>query len=34
VQVVGRAFDEATVFRIARGIEKLSGWDGIVPPML
>ena len=38
VQIVGRAFDEAMVFRIGRAVEKLSGWEsvnaarGIGPP--
>jgi aspartyl-tRNA(Asn)/glutamyl-tRNA(Gln) amidotransferase subunit A len=34
LQVVGRPFDEATVFRIGRAIEKSTGWDGAagVPP--
>lgn len=27
VQVVGRYFDEATVLRVARAIERLSGWE-------
>jgi aspartyl-tRNA(Asn)/glutamyl-tRNA(Gln) amidotransferase subunit A len=35
LQVVGRPFDEATVFRIGRAIEQASGWDGSVgdPPV-
>lgn len=34
LQVVGRPFDEATVFRIGRVIEKATGWEGPagVPP--
>ncbi len=28
LQVVGRPFDEPTVFRIGRAIEKATGWDG------
>ncbi len=28
LQVVGRPFDEATVFRIGRAIERATGWDG------
>ena len=32
VQVVGRAFQEATVFRIGRAIERLSGWEGVALP--
>jgi aspartyl-tRNA(Asn)/glutamyl-tRNA(Gln) amidotransferase subunit A len=34
LQVVGRPFDEATVFRIGRTIEQATGWDGRVgePP--
>jgi len=27
VQIVGRYFDEALVLRVARAIEKLSGWE-------
>ncbi|MFP3759179.1 amidase family protein, partial [Cupriavidus sp. SIMBA_020] len=27
VQIVGRYFDEALVLRVARTIEKLSGWE-------
>ena len=34
VQVVGRAFDEPTVFRIGRAIETLSGWDRVGLPSL
>jgi len=33
VQIVGRAFDEAMVLRIGRGVERLSGWEKIVLPM-
>jgi len=32
VQIVGRAFDEATVFRVGRAVEKLSGWEGVKLP--
>lgn len=34
IQVVGRAFDEATVLRVGRAIERATGWDGPagVPP--
>ncbi len=32
VQVAGRAWDEATVLRIARTIEKLSGWEDVARP--
>jgi aspartyl-tRNA(Asn)/glutamyl-tRNA(Gln) amidotransferase subunit A len=32
VQVVGRPFDEATVFRAARAIETLSGWEEVALP--
>ncbi len=32
VQVVGRAFDEATVFRIGRAVEHLSGWESVPLP--
>jgi len=32
VQVVGRAFDEAMVFRVGRAIEVLSGWEGVALP--
>ena len=34
VQVIGRAFDEPTVFRIGRAIETLSGWDQVPLPSL
>ena len=34
VQVVGRPFDEPTVFRIGRAIETLSGWDQVRLPAL
>ena len=34
VQVVGRPFDEPTVFRIGRAIEYLSGWDSVRLPSL
>jgi aspartyl-tRNA(Asn)/glutamyl-tRNA(Gln) amidotransferase subunit A len=32
VQVVGRNFDEATVLRIGRAVEMLSGWSDIALP--
>ena len=32
VQITGRAFDEAMVFRIARAVEKLSGWESVILP--
>ena len=32
VQIVGRNFDEATVFRIGRAVEKLSGWEKVALP--
>ncbi|MBN8898075.1 MAG: amidase, partial [Rhodospirillales bacterium] len=32
VQVVGRPFDEATVFRVGRAIETLSGWESVPLP--
>ena len=32
VQVVGRAFDEAMVFRVGRAVEMLSGWEDVVLP--
>ncbi len=32
VQIVGRPFDEAMVFRIGRTIEHLSGWDAVQLP--
>ena len=32
VQVVGRAFDEAMVFRVGRAIEALSGWESVALP--
>ncbi len=34
LQIVGRPFDEATVFRIGRAIERHTGWDGPagIPP--
>jgi aspartyl-tRNA(Asn)/glutamyl-tRNA(Gln) amidotransferase subunit A len=32
VQIAGRAFDEAMVFRIGRAVEKLSGWESVSLP--
>ena len=32
VQIVGRPFDEATVFRACRAIEVLSGWESVALP--
>jgi aspartyl-tRNA(Asn)/glutamyl-tRNA(Gln) amidotransferase subunit A len=32
VQIAGRAFDEATVFRIGRMVEKLSSWESVKLP--
>jgi aspartyl-tRNA(Asn)/glutamyl-tRNA(Gln) amidotransferase subunit A len=32
VQIVGRPFDEAMVFRIGRAIEHLSGWEAVTLP--
>ena len=32
IQVVGRPFDEATVFRVGRAVEQLSGWEAIAMP--
>ena len=32
VQVIGRPFDEPTVFRVGRAIETLSGWDRVRLP--
>ena len=32
VQVIGRAFDEATVLRVGRAIERLSGWERVGLP--
>jgi aspartyl-tRNA(Asn)/glutamyl-tRNA(Gln) amidotransferase subunit A len=32
VQVVGRPFDEARVFRVCRAIERLSGWESVPLP--
>lgn len=33
VQVVGRPFDEATVFRVGRAVERLSGWERVALPV-
>ena len=33
VQIVGRAFDEATVFRASRAVEVLSGWESVALPV-
>lgn len=32
VQIAGRAWDEATILRIARSIEVLSGWENVARP--
>jgi aspartyl-tRNA(Asn)/glutamyl-tRNA(Gln) amidotransferase subunit A len=32
VQIIGRPFDEAMVFRVGRAAEKLSGWQGVSLP--
>ena len=32
VQIVGRPFDEAMVFRIGQAIEQLSAWDTVSLP--
>ena len=32
VMLTGRPFDEATVFRIGRAVEKLSGWESVTLP--
>jgi aspartyl-tRNA(Asn)/glutamyl-tRNA(Gln) amidotransferase subunit A len=32
VQIAGRPFDEATVFRIGRAVETLSGWEDVALP--
>jgi aspartyl-tRNA(Asn)/glutamyl-tRNA(Gln) amidotransferase subunit A len=32
VQIVGRPFDEAMVFRVGRTIEQLSGWESVTLP--
>ena len=34
LQIVGRAFDEATVLRIGRAVEQLSGWEKVGLPEL
>ena len=34
VQIVGRRFDEATVLRVARALERASGWETIALPLL
>jgi aspartyl-tRNA(Asn)/glutamyl-tRNA(Gln) amidotransferase subunit A len=33
VQIVGRPFDEATVFRVSRAVEVLSGWESVALPV-
>jgi aspartyl-tRNA(Asn)/glutamyl-tRNA(Gln) amidotransferase subunit A len=33
VQIAGRPFDEAMVFRVCRAIEVLSGWESVALPM-
>jgi aspartyl-tRNA(Asn)/glutamyl-tRNA(Gln) amidotransferase subunit A len=32
VQIAGRAFDEATVLRVGRALERLTGWEAMGPP--
>ena len=32
VQITGRPFDEAMVFRVGRAVEKLSGWESVTLP--
>jgi len=32
VQIVGRLFDEATLLRVGRTIEKRSGWESVAMP--
>jgi Asp-tRNA(Asn)/Glu-tRNA(Gln) amidotransferase A subunit family amidase len=32
LQVIGRAFDEATVLRVADAYERVAGFDGLRPP--
>jgi aspartyl-tRNA(Asn)/glutamyl-tRNA(Gln) amidotransferase subunit A len=34
LQVVGRPFDEATVLRVGRAVERLSGWEEVTLPVL
>lgn len=34
VQVAGRRFDEATILRVARTLERMSGWEAVRPPCL
>lgn len=34
VQLVGRAFDEAMVLRVARAVERLTGWEDVELPAL
>jgi aspartyl-tRNA(Asn)/glutamyl-tRNA(Gln) amidotransferase subunit A len=33
VQIVGRPFDEAMVFRVSRAVEVLSGWESVALPV-
>jgi aspartyl-tRNA(Asn)/glutamyl-tRNA(Gln) amidotransferase subunit A len=33
VQIAGRAFDEAMVFRVSRAVEVLSGWESVALPV-
>jgi aspartyl-tRNA(Asn)/glutamyl-tRNA(Gln) amidotransferase subunit A len=33
VQIVGRPFDEAMVFRVCRAVEVLSGWESVTLPV-
>jgi aspartyl-tRNA(Asn)/glutamyl-tRNA(Gln) amidotransferase subunit A len=34
VQIVGRPFDESTVFRVGRAVEHASGWESVALPSL
>jgi aspartyl-tRNA(Asn)/glutamyl-tRNA(Gln) amidotransferase subunit A len=34
VQLVGRAFDEATLLRVGRAVEMLSGWEKVELPLV
>jgi len=33
IQLVGRSFDEATLFQAAAGFERIGGWDSRHPPL-